>query len=74
MAADPDLLEAFRQAARQGESVVARRSGDSWEVRAVGADPSGVKVEWVRPAGGPSATAGLFMDGLRQFFGEPIGR
>jgi hypothetical protein len=74
VAADPDILEAFRQAAHQGESVVARRTGDAWEVRAVGAAPQGFKVNWMRPDAAATGTAGLFLEGLKHFFGEPIGR
>ena len=75
MASNPEIIDAFREAAAQGASVVARRDGDGWEVRAVGRTGDGRSVAWVRPrdANGPG-TAGLFIEGLREFFGDPIGR
>ena len=75
MGSNPQIVEAFREAARQGESIVARREGDGWEVRAVGRTGDGRRVAWVRPQGaeGPG-TAGLFIEGLRESYGEPIGR
>jgi len=75
LASNPEIIDAFREAAAQGASVVARRDGDGWEVRAVGRTGDGRSVAWVRPrdANGPG-TAGLFIEGLREFFGDPIGR
>ena len=74
MGSQPKILEAFREAATQGDSVVARRDGDRVEVRAVGRTGDGRDVAWiVRPAR-DAGTAGIFMEGLRQFYGEPIGR
>jgi hypothetical protein len=74
LTANHEIIDAFREAASQGASVVARRNGDRWEVRAVGSQGNPVAVEW-RPLEGQSGeTYQLFMDGLRQFFGEPIGR
>ena len=75
MASNPEIVEAFREAAAEGASVIARRDGDGWEVRAVGLTGDGQKVAWVRPQGshGPG-TAGLFMEGLREFYGDRISR
>ncbi|HYC37695.1 MAG TPA: hypothetical protein VEC19_14810 [Usitatibacter sp.] len=67
MSSQADILEAFREAASGGGTLVARRRGDAWEVR---------RVEAALPGGGASSenTARVFTDGLRQFFGEPIVR
>lgn len=75
MASSPEIIDAFREAATHGASVVARREGDVWEVSAVGRTGDGRRVAWVRPQGSPGAgTAGLFIEGLNEFFGDPIGR
>jgi len=73
LASSPKIVDAFREAAVQGASVVARREGDAWEVRAVGSTGDGRSVAWVRPRGSPgTGTAGLFIEGLHEFFGDPI--
>ena len=75
MAGNLEIVEAFREAAAEGASVVARREGDGWEVRAVGHTGDGQRVAWVRPRGSHgTGTAGLFMEGLREFYGDPISR
>jgi hypothetical protein len=76
LASSPEIIDAFREAATHGASVVARREGDVWEVSAVGRAGDGRRVAWVPSRRGPPARAppGLFIEGLNEFFGDPIGR
>ena len=74
MSSNPQIVEAFRKAAAQGGSVIARRNGDGWEVHAVGSAGNDHRVAWLGEGPGDSGTTGLFMEGLRQFYGERIGR
>lgn len=72
MTSSPQIVDAFREAAAKGARVVARPEGEQWEVRAVGFGGDGFRVTW--PGGSEGGTAELFMEGLRQLYGERIGR
>lgn len=71
MAAQPQL-EAFREAAQQGDCMLhLSQDGAQWEVKAVGSTPSQRSVAWVEPQ---TDTTSAFLNALGQSFSQGITR
>lgn len=67
-------LDAFRQAAAQGESVTVNTTADGLRVLAEGQTPSGRQVSWIQPDAAANDTTQVFLNALQDGFGPRIGQ
>ncbi|MFC4160031.1 hypothetical protein [Chitinimonas lacunae] len=67
-------LDAFRQAATQGESVSVSMTPDGPRVLAQGQTPSGRQVAWIEPDSVATDTTQIFLQALQNGYGSRIGQ